>query len=178
MDETANDGTHVFEMSVPCPNECSRSVVCGAVSMSSVSVPGTCDAPGALPAHVGADMRRTYPSAVGGFGALVSERFQNHVSPLSGDVCATLPVSDDLQYVVELSDGVFQTNQNNTSSGGFSDNQPLPISSDFGVDQLLPVWSLSIDFESLDLTRKRLRAVLWEQCIVAKRFGIWLARPA
>ena len=122
---------HVFEMSVPCPNECSRSVVDGAVSVSSVSVPGTCDAPGALPADVSSDLRRTYPSAVGGFGILVSERFQKHVSPLSGDVCATLPVSDNLQYVVELSDGVFQMDQINISSGSFGEDQLLPISSEF-----------------------------------------------
>ena len=178
--ETANDGTHVLEMSVPCPDECSRSVVswcCECVECVRCSLPETCDVPGALPADVGADMRRTCPSAVGGFGSLVSERFQKHVNPSSGDVCATLPVSDNLQYVVELSDGVFQTDQINTSSGGFSDNQPLPISSDFGVDQLLPVWSLSSDFESLDLSRKRLRAVLRDQSLL-ERFGVWLARPA
>ena len=98
LDETANDGTHVFEMSVPCPDECSRSVVCGAVSVSSVSASEICDVPETLPADVGADMRRTYPSAVGGFGSLV-KRFQKHVNPSSDDVCATLPDSDNLQYV-------------------------------------------------------------------------------
>ena len=108
LDETANDGTNVFDVSVPCPNECLRGVVDGAVSVSGVSVPGTCIAPGALPADVRSDGRRTYPAAVGGFEDLVSERFQKHVSPLSGDVCATFPVSDNLQYVVGLSDGVFQ----------------------------------------------------------------------
>ena len=108
LDETANDGTDVFDVSVPCPSECLRGVVDGAVSVSGVSVPGTCIAPGALPADVRSDGRRTYPAAVGGFEDLVSERFQKHVSPLSGDVCATFPVSDNLQYVVGLSDGVFQ----------------------------------------------------------------------
>jgi len=60
-----------------------------------------------------ADMRYwTYPSAVGGSGDLGCGHTQKHVSPVSGDVCAVLPVSDNLQYDARLSDDVFQLDQN------------------------------------------------------------------
>ena len=101
-------------------------------------------------------------------GVLVSGRVRKHVSPLSGDVFVPLPVSVEFQDGVKGSDDNLSMDQSNISSGSFGENQFLPISSSFGVDQLLPVWSLSSDFESLDLSRKRLRAVLRDQSFLGE----------
>ena len=79
-----------------------------------------------------------------------------------------LPVSVEFQDGVKGLDDNLSMDQSNISSGSFGEDQLLPISSSFGVDQLLPVWSLSSDsvFESLDLSRKRLRAVLRDQSLL------------